>query len=529
MVQRSSLWNEIARDRLRRQTQAERADRIHGQVARELALDAHRERLADGRAEKARQKQIAEAERHESLAEADVQTARLAARIDELTGVLGLCSTQVPLTVDELVRPTVAHFDPGADGTPVPVPRRPVLEDGGLLGRGRRKREFTEAMGRYTATVADHERGERDRVGRLNQRRADHERRGRDLHADARRRGVELRNLLSSGEENAIEEFGAAAIRSLPLPDGIDLEPRVAYRADPRELVVDLRLPDFDVVPVEKSVQYVHTRRAFTVKQRSRTDIHAVYLRLLAQLPLCVLRALFGAMESDLLDSVTVNGILPARDPETGQPTSCYLVSVTTSRTTFDGLVLSELDPVRCLRYLGAKLSKHPLDLEEVAPFLTFDLAKYRLAESVDVAAGLDSTTNLGEIEWGEFEQLVRQLLMEMTGAETRVTRRSRDDGIDGVLFDCNVVLGGEFVVQVKRYRKVVPANDIRALAGVMHDKRANHAIFVTPSWFSDDGRRFASDNRVRLIEGPELKQLLRQHLGLKVVIPLRRRRGTST
>ena len=65
--------------------------------------------------------------------------------------------------------------------------------------------------------------------------------------------------------------------------------------------------------------------------------------------------------------------------------------------------------------------------------------------------------------------------------------------------------MGGEFIVQAKRYRNVVPANDVRALAGVMHDKRANHAIFVTTAWFSDDGRRFALDNRVRLIEGPEL------------------------
>jgi restriction system protein len=59
-----------------------------------------------------------------------------------------------------------------------------------------------------------------------------------------------------------------------------------------------------------------------------------------------------------------------------------------------------------------------------------------------------------------------------MTGVDARVTRRSRDDRIDGVLFDCDAVLGGEVVVQAKRYRNVVPANDIRALAGVMHDKR---------------------------------------------------------
>jgi hypothetical protein len=55
-----------------------------------------------------------------------------------------------------------------------------------------------------------------------------------------------------------------------------------------------------------------------------------------------------------------------------------------------------------------------------------------------------------------------------MSGQDARVTRRSRDDGIDGVVFDCSATLGGEFIVQAKRYRNVVPANDVRALAGVI-------------------------------------------------------------
>lgn len=228
-----------------------------------------------------------------------------------------------------------------------------------------------------------------------------------------------------------------------------------------------------------------------------------------------------------MLDSVTVNGILPTVDRATGRPVVRYLVSVTTSRSTYGELVLDspELDPVLCMRELGAKLSPHPLDYEEVLPFLTFELAKYRLDPSVDVAAGMDGRVNLSTMDWVDFEQLIRQLLQEMTGADSRVTRRSKDDGIDGVVFDCNAVLGGEFIVQAKRYRSVVPANDVRALAGVMHDKRANHAIFVTTAWFSDDGRRFALDNRVRLVEGPELKHLLRLHLGLDALVPSARRR----
>lgn len=328
---------------------------------------------------------------------------------------------------------------------------------------------------------------------------------------------------MNSQEEGAVEAFAAAAVSSLPMPDGINLAPRIAYRPPPRELVVDIQLPDTDVVPSEEPITYVHTRKRFKTKERARADTARIYLRVIAQLPLAVVNALFKTFEADLLDSVTVNGVRSVVDPATGRAEVRYQVSVTTSRSTFDGLVLEsqDLNPVRCLDYLGAKLVKHPLDFDEVKPFLSYDHAKYRLADSADIVIDLDSRLDLTEIDWGDLEQLVRQLLQKMTGGEARVTRRSRDDGIDGVLFDFNVAMGGEFVVQVKRYRRVVPANDVRALAGVMRDKRANHAIFVTPSWFSDDGRRFAAGNRIRLIEGPELKQLLHQHLDLEVLIPL--------
>jgi restriction system protein len=155
-----------------------------------------------------------------------------------------------------------------------------------------------------------------------------------------------------------------------------------------------------------------------------------------------------------------------------------------------------------------------------VPPFLTFDEAKYKLGTSVDVASDLDGRANLATMPWADFEQLVRQLLLAMQDGDVKVTRGSRDDGIDGVVFDCNAALGGEYIVQAKRYKNVVPAIDVRALAGTMHDKRANHALFVTTAWFSPDGRRFAKENRVRLIEGPELRSLLLKHLELDVLIP---------
>jgi restriction system protein len=513
-----------------RQRQIEQAERVHLKVQRELQADAARSGTAEERQAKALEKERVEAEHQAALAAAAEQSKRLSARVIELADMLRRSVGHPPLSIADLRQVDVTSFNAGEDGIRLSTPRRPVMREGGLLGRSRRRREFEEAIERYADELADYERRERDRSARLALRMEQHERLARDARAAAASEAKRIEDGIDVGDAASIEEFARLAIEHLALPDGVALSPKAAYRPDPRELVVDIRLPDVTVVPAEKSVKYVRAHRAFTVKDRSQTELANIYRGILAQLPLCVLHSLFAAFDGDVLDSATVNGILPAVDRATGRPNERNLVSVTTSRATFGTLVLDavELDPVLCVRELGAKLSPHPLAYEEVPAFLTFELAKYQLGPAVDVAAGLDGRTDLLSMDPFAFEQLVRELLLAMSGQDARVTRRSRDDGIDGVVFDCSATLGGEFIVQAKRYRNVVPANDVRALAGVMHDKRANHALFVTSSWFSDDGRRFARDNRVRLIEGPELRHLLREHLDLDVLIPSARRRRSA-
>jgi restriction system protein len=531
VARRSSLWDQIAHDRELRHLQNERAARVQRQIERELAADSSRSRTASEREAKARERKRIEGEHLAGLAQANEQNARVSARIDELSSMLRICVCQRPLTIDDLRVVEGVPFDPGPGGNRLPPPRLPVMEDGGLLSWARRRREFDEAMRRHAHDLANHEVDERERLARLAAKAAAHDQMMSEarLVADARAERIQLG--LGTGDPASIEEFAGFAIAGLPLPDGIHLEPKIVYRSEPRELVIDIRLPDGKIVPAEKSVKYVRARHEFTTKDRPRTELESIYRGVLAQLPLCVLRSLFTAFDNDVVDSATINGVLPTVDRATGRPSERNLVSVTTSRATFDNLVLdaAELDPVLCVRELGAKLTPHPLDYEEVPAFLTFETAKYQLGPSVDVAAGLDGRTDLLKMDPFAFEQLVRELLLAMSGRDARVTRRSRDDGIDGVVFDCSATMGGEFIVQAKRYRNVVPANDVRALAGVMHDKRANHALFVTSSWFSDDGRRFALDNRVRLIEGPELKHLLREHLDLDVLIPSSRRRRAAS
>jgi hypothetical protein len=340
MARRSTLWTEIARDRELRQRQNDRAARVQQQVARELVADAARARQADDREAKAREKERIEAERRAGLAEADDQNARLDARVDELAAILATCVGALPVTVEQLTATELPPFVPGPDGTALEAPERPVMQEGGLLSRSRRRREYEEAVERYASAFEQYQARDRKRVARLEALRAAHQQRAEDLRAAAADRATRLRAGLRDGLETVIEDFAKQAIELLQLPDGIGLEPKTAYRRDPRELVVDVRLPDMKVLPTEKSVKYVHARRSFTVKDRSQTELASIYRNLLAALPLCVAHLLFSSLDAEVLDSVTVNGILPTVDRATGRPVTRYLVSVTASRLTYDDLVL---------------------------------------------------------------------------------------------------------------------------------------------------------------------------------------------
>ncbi|HEY2285510.1 MAG TPA: restriction endonuclease [Streptosporangiaceae bacterium] len=128
------------------------------------------------------------------------------------------------------------------------------------------------------------------------------------------------------------------------------------------------------------------------------------------------------------------------------------------------------------------------------------------------------------------FENLIRQLF-EAMGMEVRVTQSSRDEGIDAVAYNkSDIVHRAEILIQAKRYSKCVPANDVRALAGSVEEKRATGGILVTTAWVGPESMAFAArNNRLRVIEGGELKHLLAEYLSLDVRIGLGRRPRRAT
>ena len=194
----------------------------------------------------------------------------------------------------------------------------------------------------------------------------------------------------------------------------------------------------------------------------------------------------------------------------------------------FHALNLARIDPTECIKSLKGLVAGPMSDIAPVQPILQLDKEDSRFVESQEVLAELNSTTNLAEIGWEEFEHLVRELFGEMFSegdAEVKVTQTSSDGGVDAIAFDPDPIRGGKFVIQAKRYTKVVPVSAVRDLYGTMISEGATKGILVTTAHFGRDTREFVKDKPISLIDGSNLVYLLEQH-GHKVRIDIKAARS---
>ncbi len=137
-----------------------------------------------------------------------------------------------------------------------------------------------------------------------------------------------------------------------------------------------------------------------------------------------------------------------------------------------------------------------------------------RLAQEI-----IDSVKDISPTE---FEKLVVGLLKGMGYGDGKVTGKSGDGGIDGVLNQD--ALGLEKIyIQAKRFDYAqVGEPEIRNFSGSLDPFGANKGVFITTSSFSATARRTAENisrggKFIRLIDGQELAALMISH-GVGVV-----------
>lgn len=118
------------------------------------------------------------------------------------------------------------------------------------------------------------------------------------------------------------------------------------------------------------------------------------------------------------------------------------------------------------------------------------------------------------------FERLAKRLLLELGFSKVTVTGGSGDGGIDAVgTVTVNSVLTFKVVVQCKRYRNSVGANDLRNFRGAMQG-RTDKALFITTGSYTRGALEEATRDgvpEIDLISGEDLATILKElRLGIE-------------
>ncbi|MHB8400105.1 MAG: restriction endonuclease [Candidatus Limnocylindrales bacterium] len=119
---------------------------------------------------------------------------------------------------------------------------------------------------------------------------------------------------------------------------------------------------------------------------------------------------------------------------------------------------------------------------------------------------------------WTAFEATVVELLGAMGyGSSTeetsrRVTKRTGDDGIDGVIDEDKLGLDAVYI-QAKKYgaATTVGRPALQAFAGSLEGQRAGKGVFITTSRFTSEAEDYVRriSRRIVLIDGPTLARLM--------------------
>jgi restriction system protein len=124
-------------------------------------------------------------------------------------------------------------------------------------------------------------------------------------------------------------------------------------------------------------------------------------------------------------------------------------------------------------------------------------------------------------LSWEFFEQVVVDVLSRMgfgsnvedTGR--RVTRKSGDDGIDGVIDEDRLGLDAVYI-QAKRYGAKNPVGRpaLQAFNGSLDGQRASKGVFITTSYFTAEAEDYVRriSKRIVLIDGKTLARHMYEH-----------------
>lgn len=542
----ASLVNAIARDaaRAQRKVETDRKKQLRAFEAQRKAAERQRKQ-----AELEVRRQQAQSEKERKQLEKEAQQQYLADRMQETED----CNTETAefihalstvlehtLTIDDTiafdslrVKLEYPSFSPPQELTRVIPPpneaeylkkvKTPGLLENALGMKGRYQREVQAAKQQYRDALKAYEAAEAEKKAKLEQLRAEYGANRKAFFSKVEQRHQEVTILeqgYNQGEAEAVLTYTTMVLERSEYPEGFPQTFRLAYVSESKELVIEYELPWVDVIPTAAEYKYNKAKDTIEEKPRKAAEVKALYQDMVAAVALRTIHEVLEADQGNHIQIVAFNGFVNAIDPATGNDIRPCLISIRTTKESFMKLNLGRIDKQVCLRNLGAQVSTRPDERLPVKPVVEFEMVDKRFVDQGDILSGLDTRPNLMELSPSEFENLVSNLFGKM-GLETKLTRASKDGGVDAVAFDTRPIVGGKVVIQAKRYKNTVGVSAVRDLYGTMLNEGANKGVIVATSSYGPDAYEFSKDKPLELIDGGGLLYLLDQAgVKAKIIMP---------
>lgn len=313
----------------------------------------------------------------------------------------------------------------------------------------------------------------------------------------------------------AITDYCDMVLSNSKYPDSFPRKWELDYRPETKILLVDYRLPAIEDLPKLKEVKYVQSRDELLDVLLSDSELSRIYDDLIYQITLRTLHELYEADAVNALDAIVLNGWVKSIDKRTGKEINPCIISIQANRNEFLSLNLEKIEPKTCFKALKGVGSSKLYSLAPVAPLLQMDRRDKRFINSYAVEDSIQEGDNLAIMDWEDFEHLIREVFEKefaQDGGEVKVTRASRDAGVDAVVFYPDPLRGGKIVIQAKRYTNTVPVSAVRDLYGTVVNEGAIKGILVSTADYGPDAYEFARDKPLTLLNGSNLLHLLGKH-----------------
>jgi restriction system protein len=325
----------------------------------------------------------------------------------------------------------------------------------------------------------------------------------------------ELRQRHLDKDESAVIEFTDLILARSEYPHFFPKKWEIGFQVETGVMVIDYDLPNVEQIPNLLAIRYISSKNTFENVYLKDREVDQLYEAIVYQTCLRTIREIYASDLIDAIKSLTFNGYVDFINREIGRPARSCIVSIQTTKAAIENIDFSAVDPKACFRALKGAGSAKLSGMAAVVPILRLNRVDDRFVPARGVIDGLNETVNIAAIPWEDFEHLVRDVFekeFSSPGGEVKITRASRDHGVDAVAFDPDPIRGGKIVIQAKRYTNPVGVSAVRDLYGTVINEGANRGILVTTSVYGPDSYDFAKDKPITLLTGGHLLSLLEKH-----------------